>query len=223
MSAKWTGKSQDEIWDFVDKFIGNIAEHLRDEASTCLIDGSAPKFEIDNEQPPYIRAIGNQTRQLLSKLRRIDPFKVEGICADILKAFGASAYSTQKTADGGVDFIAHNLNIVPTAYAVPMGCRATIIGQTKRYKDGNVINEKQLREFVGAGLLRQHILQTDRKIAPLTPVIFAFWTTSDFEPNAKRYARDVGLWFMDGHTLATYVNSLNMADSVMQLPDPGDE
>lgn len=215
---KWRGKSEKEIWEYIEQNIAYIAEHLRDEASASLIDGSALKFEIDDEQPPYVKAAGEPTSALLTHLRSIDPFKVEEICADILKAFGAAAQSTRRTADGGVDFIATNLNILPGVYAVPMSCKATIIGQTKRYKDGNAVTEKQMREFVGAGLLRKHVLQTEGKIAPLTPVIFAFWTTSDFEPNAKRYARDVGMWFMDGHTLATYIYSLNMSDTIMALP-----
>ncbi|MBS0362980.1 MAG: restriction endonuclease [Proteobacteria bacterium] len=215
---KWTGKSEEEVWDYVEKNLEYIAEHLRNEASMCLVDGSAPKFHIDEEQPPYVKAVGTPTSELLVHLRSIDPFKVEDICAEILKGFGAAAQPTPRTADGGIDFIAANLNIVPEGFAVPIGCRATIIGQTKRYKDGNAITEKMLREFVGAGLLRKHVLQAEGRIAPLTPVIFAFWTTSDFELNAKKYARDVGLWFMDGHTLATYVHSLGLADMVMALP-----
>jgi restriction endonuclease Mrr len=151
VTKRWSGKSEEEVWEFVEKNIAFIAEHLRDEASLCLIDGSAPKFDIDDEQPPYIKSVGTPTNEVLDKLRSIDPFKVEEICADILKGFGAAAYATQRTADGGIDFIAANLNIVPKAFAVPAGCRATIIGQTKRYRDGNAITEKKMREFVGAG------------------------------------------------------------------------
>ena len=115
------GKSEEEVWDFVDKNIYYVAEHLKDEASFCLLDGSAQKFLIDDEQPPYIRAVGVATYHLLSKLRSIDPFKVEEICADILKGFGADAYSTQKTADGGIDFVAANMSIVPEGYAYQSG------------------------------------------------------------------------------------------------------
>jgi hypothetical protein len=50
-------------------------------------------------------------------------------------------------------------------------------------------------------------------------VLYAFWTTSDFEPNAKKYGRELGLWYMDGMTLATYVTDLGMKDFVMALPD----
>ena len=215
---KWRGKSEEEILEYIEQNITYIAEHLRDDTSVCLVDGSSPKFEIDDEQPPYVKAAGAPTSALLAHLRRVDPFKVEEICADILAAFGAEAQTTKRTVDGGVDFIATKLNILPGVYAVPIGCKATIIGQTKRYKDGNAVTEKQMREFVGAGLLRKHLLQTEGRIAPLTPVIFAFWTTSDFEPNAKKYARDVGLWFMDGHTLGTYIQSLSLSDAIMALP-----
>jgi restriction endonuclease Mrr len=214
----WSGRSENEIWDYVEQNIGYVAEHLREEVANCHIDGSARKFEIDDEQPPYVRAIGTETSPLLKHLRSIDPFKVEEICADILKALGAEAKVTQRTADGGVDFIATNLHFVPNNLTIPTACKAAIIGQTKRYKVGNVITERQMREFVGSGILKKHILQNEGKIGPLTPILFAFWTTSDFEPNAKKYAREVGLWFMDGHTLATYIQSLQMADAIMALP-----
>ncbi len=216
---KWSGKSHSEILDYIENNIQYIAEHLRNDASNCLIDGTAAKFSIDDENPPYVKAIGAATSGLLTKLRSISPYIVEAVCAKILTAFGANAQSTQRTSDGGVDFIAIGLNILPDTYPVPIGSKTTIIGQTKRYKEGNAVTEKHMREFVGAGLLRKHILQTDKKIAALTPVIFAFWTTSDFEPNAKRYARDVGMWFMDGHTMATYIHALNMTDEIMLLPD----
>lgn len=31
---------------------------------------------------------------------------------------------------------------------------------------------------------------------------FAFWTTSDFQPSAKKYARGVGLWYLNGLGIA---------------------
>lgn len=167
---RWQGKSEEEILEYVEQNIAHIAEHLRDEISVCLVDGSAPKFEIDNERPPYVRAAGAPTSALLAHLRSIDPFAVEKICAEILKAFGATAQSTQQTADGGVDFIAISLSILPDDYPVPTRCKAAIIGQTKRYRDGNFVTEKQMREFVGAGLLRKHMLQTEGRISPLRKV-----------------------------------------------------
>jgi restriction endonuclease Mrr len=219
VSRRWTGKSQEEILELIESSLPYIAEHLRDDSSNAILDGSAPRFQIDDEQSPYIKSLAVTTSEIYRKLQRIDPFKAEELCAEILKKFGASAYSTKKTGDGGVDFIGLNLNIVPEAFIVPVGCKAAIIGQTKRYKENNIINEKAIREFVGAALLQKHILQKDGKAGPLTPFIFAFWTTSEFEPNAKIYARNVGLWFMDGHTLATYVHNLGMREQVLTLPN----
>ncbi len=186
---KWIGKSDEEVWEYVERNIHYIAEHLRNEASVCLVDGSAPKFHIDEEQPPYVKTAGTPTSGLLAHLRNLDPFKVEEICADILNGFGATAHSTQPTADGGVDFIATNLNIVPQAYAVPMGCKATVIGQTKRYKDGNAITEKQMREFVGAGLLRRHILQTEGKISEC-----GSWMATHWLPTYIRFSLLMSSW-----------------------------
>src|SRR5690349_7691983 len=101
---RWKGQSEDEIWEFVEENLKYVAEHLRDEASEYIIDGSAPRFEIDSEQVPYLRAKGVETSELLKQLRRIDPFKVEELCAKLLQNLGASAFNTQRTSDGGVDF-----------------------------------------------------------------------------------------------------------------------
>ena len=168
---------------------------------------------------PYIRVIVSAPSELITKLRRIDPFEFERVCARILGGLGATARTTQRTNDGGADFIGVNMNAVPAALSVPATCKAVVIGQAKRYRDGNLIVETKLREFVGAGILERHQLLKEGRISPLTPVLFAFWTTSSFDPNAKRYARDMGLWYMDGVTLAGYVNLLGLHEIVLALPD----
>jgi hypothetical protein len=81
------------------------------------------------------------------------------------------------------------------------------------------IDPFQLETICGASLLKRHELAADGRIGPLTPVLYAFWTTSDFDPNAKKFARQMGLWYMDGLTLATYVNDLTLKGFVMALPD----
>lgn len=48
-------------------------------------------------------------------------------------------------------------------------------------------------------------------------MLFAFWTTSSFEKNAKDYARAMGLWYMEGLTLAAYCVSLNLVDDIARL------
>jgi hypothetical protein len=207
--------SEEEVWDYVENNIQYVAEHLRDVIAECNVDGAIPTFEIDSEPSPYIRLTAKLPSDVIAKLRKIDPFQLETICAKLLAVLGATSSETQRTNDGGVDFVGVNLKIVPLALTVPTACRAAVIGQAKRYKDGNPISETRLREFVGAATLKRHQL----RIGPCVPVLFAFWTTSDFDPSAKRYAREMGLWYMDGLTLATYVTDLGLKDLVMSLPD----
>jgi hypothetical protein len=215
VTSKWTGRSPDEIADYIEENISYVAEHLRDEAGEWGIDGTPARFEIDNEPIPYVRGLASYASNVLVKLRQMDPIRVEALCAEVLKKLGANSYSTQATADGGIDFIGSHMNIVPGAFTIPDACRATVIGQTKRYKEGNVINETTVREFVGAAVLRRHELQKDGKAGPMSPTIFAFWTTSDFHPNAKKFAKSTGLWYMDGYTFATYVNELGLAGALL--------
>jgi len=219
VSNNWAGVSETQIYELVEQNLPYVAEHLRDDASECTMDGAAPSFEIDNEQLPYIRALSSSGRDLLVKLRTIDPSSVEKICAEVLVKLGAEAQATQQTHDGGVDFLGLHLRIVSSEFGVPVACRAAVIGQTKRYKETNAIKETMLREFVGAATLRRHELQREGKIGPLAPVLYAFWTTSSFDPNAKRFARAIGLWYMDGLTLANYVDGLGLRNSVMSQPD----
>src|ERR1700685_1573612 len=130
-------KTDDEIWDYVEANVEYVAEHLRDQASECITDGAIPAFEIDNEQSPYLRTLPSLPTSLLSRLRKIDPFHLEELCAKLLSALGADSNTTQSTNDGGVDFIAVNLTIVPAGLTIPLACKAAVIGQTKRYKEGN--------------------------------------------------------------------------------------
>lgn len=211
--------TDDEIWEYVEANLEYVAEHLRVAASECVSDGAISAYEIDNEQSPYVRALPSLPTSILSKLRRIDPFALEGICAQLLGALGADSNVTQRTNDGGVDFVAVNFKIVPGGLTVPLACKAAVIGQTKRYKEKNSITETKIREFVGAAILKKHELMMQEKLGPLTPVVFAFWTTSDFDPNAKRFARDVGLWYMEGLTLASYVSGLGLENYLMSLRD----
>jgi hypothetical protein len=216
---QWLAISDEEVWEYVESNLGFVAEHLRNMVADCDLDGAISVLEIDNDPSPYVRLSGSLSSDVVSKLRRINPFELEEVCAKLLTSLGASSNTTQRTNDGGVDFVAVKWKIVPTTLTLPVACTAAVIGQAKRYKDGNSISETRLREFVGAATLRRYMLGLENKIGPLAPVLYAFWTTSDFDENAKRYARTLGLWYMDGPTLAKYVVELGLKDTVMSLPD----
>jgi hypothetical protein len=211
--------SEDDISDFVEENLTYVAEHLRDCVADWLVDGSVHRFEIDSDPSPYIRLIATVPSEVVSKLRRIDPYAFELVCARVLAALGAKSKTTQRTNDGGVDFLGANLNVVPTPLAIPASARISVIGQAKRYRDGHAVSETQLREFIGAATFWRHKLLREGTVGPLSPVLFAFWTTSDFEQNARLFARESGLWYMDGVTLAGYIVTLGLKDSVLGMAD----
>jgi hypothetical protein len=211
--------SEDRLADLIEERLIHVADELRGYIDEWVFDGSVPLFEIDNDPSPYIRLMAALPSDLKAKLHRIQPSEFEQVCADILGRLGGKAQAKGQPNDGGVDFVAFHLSVVPTTLSMPLNCRAVVIGQAKRYKDGNTISETQLREFVGAATLEKHKRLRDGNIGPLSPVIFAFWTTSTFDQNARRFARDLGLWYMDGLTLAGYVATLGLRESVMALAD----
>jgi hypothetical protein len=212
---------------FIEEFIDEkdrlhyIAEHLRNDLADRIIDGKVRDLEVDDESPPYIRRLFPRRPTLLDKLRRIAPFNFERVCAKILESLGADAATTQQTNDGGIDFTATKLKIIHVSLPMPISCYGVVIGQAKRYKEGSAISETKLREFVGASVLKRHQMASAAGSAtpPLTPTLFAFWTTSDLERNAKIYARSVGLWYMDGTTLAAYAQELGLTEFIESFPD----
>lgn len=196
------------VSEIVEENIYYVAEILRNDIAESGVDGAACSFEIDDEDPPYIRVLPRGLIRTLSTIRSIDPFKFERLCAEILTRIGALTEVTSRTNDGGVDFIGYNMSLVTGPISVPTCCRVCVLGQAKRYNEHKIISETNLREFVGAAMRKRNDLVIQQKVAALSPIILAFWTTSSFDRNAKTYARAMGLWYMDGETLANYVETL---------------
>ncbi|MGC4014997.1 MAG: restriction endonuclease [Luteolibacter sp.] len=221
LSIKLKGSTETFISDIVESNIAYVAELLRNEIANAEIDGAPIDFEIDEEDaPPYIRVSNQSIRPLLSKLRKVDPFDFETVCAKILAQLGAQADVTKRTNDDGVDFFAVDFDFVSDGIRTPQACRAAVIGQAKRYKDGNLIRETDVRAFVGGAIKVKNDLALDRKILPLSPVVFAFWTTSDFDPSAKQYAKSLGLWYLGGLALSKYIQALNLEAFVDSFLEP---
>lgn len=218
LEGKLPSYSEERRWDLVETCAPHVVQMLRNRIESARKDGAVFPFEIDEEDPPYIRATGKGDPSLLEKLKRIDPFDFEKVCAKILEKAGCASDVTKKTRDGGIDFVAHGLDILPDAMNCPEAVRATIIGQAKRFSK-DLIAEKALREFVGASLLKRHSLRVQKKVWPLSPVLLAFWTTSNFDPSGRSFARDAGVWLMDGHTIVAVLVDLELSDWVMSLPD----
>jgi len=214
LTIRLKGWTQSAIADLAESNAPYIAEQLRNDLATSVMDGVPPAFEIDSEEKPYIRLVDAHILPLLKKLRSIDPLDFEHVCSSILRKMGALAEVTNKTRDDGVDFYAIDFDFVPDGIITPQACRAAVIGQAKRYKDGNNVKETDVRAFIGGAMKVKNDLTMKGKILPLSPVVYAFWTTSDFDPNAKTFCRSLGLWYLSGRALARYVLDLGLEPTV---------
>lgn len=201
---RWPSPNNDAYLEFVEQNLPFIAQHLRKESSEYVLDGKTPIFEIDNEPRPYIRLLQSipEAKDILFKLRSIDPKYFEQVCAEVLKKLGADAQTIQLADDGGVDFFGFDLTFFNCELALPRPCKACVIGQAKRHKSTNTVNETKVREFIGAATRGRHQFLKDGRLGALTPVIYEFWTTSSFDKGAKQFGRDIGMWYMEGLTLA---------------------
>lgn len=87
----------------------------------------------------------------------------------------------------------------------------TVIGQAKRYNPDNFVSETELRKFVGGAIYKASTLKsTISSLGVIAPISYAFWTTSNFHPDAITYARNMGLWYLNGLALAQLANRMDI-------------
>lgn len=213
LGAAFPKMSIEIVTDLTEEHSKYVETILRDYSAITLLDGGILTYELDvNDR--YIRRINNSHKIVLEKLRQVDPFYFEEICKKILDKLDAKAENTKKTNDGGVDFYAFDMGKYAADYPLPKTASLVLIGQAKRYKENNDVSESEVRKFIGGALKVVDEFRKNRKINVLSPIVYAFWTTSSFHNNAKLFCRDMGIWYMDGMTLAEYVIKLNLADEI---------
>ena len=211
VSQHWTGHSEMDCADLAEEYQDRIAEHLRNEFAFAAAAGAVRQYEIDEETPAYIRgALTDAAVSLRNRMHVMNPLKFEEICSRILVALGGFSEVTRASHDGGVDFFARRLSIVPRELKFPNAASVIVVGQAKRYANGHLVTEKELRGFVGAGLLRLYELGIQHACGAFSPSILAFWTTSSFDPRARLFGEKCGVWLMDGPTLVDYVLRLSV-------------
>lgn len=201
------------ISDLTEEHLAYVDEILRNRSALLIEDGSLPSFELDPHDP-YIRRINQYNAEIAKKLRGIDPFYFEVVCKRILEELGAIAENTQRTNDGGVDFYALEMTTYSLTHPVPRSAALSVIGQAKRYAIDNEVTETEVRKFIGGAILKVDELRKQGKINVLSPVVYAFWTTSDLHVNAKQFSRKMGIWHLDGMALAEYVVKLGLEQEV---------
>lgn len=199
--------------DLTEEHLEYVEEILRNKRAILIEDGGIPSYELD-ENDKYIRRINQRNVDIAAKLRLVDPFYFEVICKRILEKLGATAENTQKTYDGGVDFYAIKLTTYSASYPLPTSAALAVIGQAKRYAEDHEVTETEIRKFIGGALLKLDELRKEGKINVLSPIVYAFWTTSDFHIHAKEFSRKMGIWHLDGMALAEYVIKLELVNEV---------
>ena len=177
--------------------LGIIADQLRR-------DGVEPSFALEGEPgTAYIKAQNIEAVVVLAQLRKLPPGEFEQFCADLLAGLGATTRKVGGTGDGGVDFIATDLPVSTHEIAALRACYPIIIGQAKRYKEDNLVSVTEIRAFLGAAVVRSDdIKREDSRFGIYSPVAYAFWTTSDFNLPARKFAYRSGLWCLNGLSLA---------------------
>jgi len=202
LASHLTAKSPEQRAELAESVIPRLMPALERIRGELLDDGVEPNFELSNDEKTYyIRAIESSASEVLDRLLLLSPGGFEHFCARVLESMGGKCTVTGKSGDGGIDFVGRDLALCVPA---PVGARITVIGQAKRYARNNIISEAELRSFVGSVMRKTH--DPDDPIcfrrSILAPVAFAFWTTSDFQPSARKFARGLGLWYLNGTALA---------------------
>jgi restriction endonuclease Mrr len=205
LGLRMPSKSVEDRAEIAELLLPRIISSLERISTESLEDGVEPTFKLElDERTSYLKSVESPASRFLQVLLRMEPQDFEAFCAKALNSMGGRAEVTGRSGDGGVDFVARDLSFSADKGPAPAGARVLVVGQAKRYSRDNLISENDLRCFVGGALRRAADpgdIRTYRR-AHLAPLVFAFWTTSDYQPSAKSYARAMGLWYLNGIGLA---------------------
>lgn len=204
LSARLPGKSLEDRAELAEDLLQRVVTSLETVVAELREDGVEPAFELSaDEKTNYFKALETAAVRFVDGLLRLSPKEFEGFCASVLERMGGTSFVTGQPGDGGVDFVGRDVRFYGDAGPSPVGARVLVVGQAKRYAKGSLIPENELRTFIGGAIRKVSDPHSDTfKSGVLAPVVFAFWTTADFHPSAKRYAKAVGLWYLNGLALA---------------------
>lgn len=207
--------SAEEISDYAEEHLIAIANELFIKIDDRRNDGVTLNFELTEDQGTfYIKFFERVEIELLRKLQSDTPENFEHFCKKILDKLGGNSLVSGGSDDGGIDFSSSDLQIKNLPSLSTKGSRILVLGQAKRYIDGNHVKETELRAFVGACIKRIDELKKTRSehFGILHPVILAFWTTSDFHSSARVYAKEIGIWYLNGVALCQLALQLDIAE-----------
>jgi hypothetical protein len=201
LGKKWPGISLELRSDFAEEQLNVIASQLGVTQEQQREEGIEPTFELSYDAgKPYFRVLPSDAPRFRDALFAISDGEFVDFCVSLLNSLGAEGKNLDGTGDGGVDFIARNLPLAKIQGEPLNKARLLVIGQAKHYKEDSFVSEPEVRDFVGGGLKRlsDHTDSITHRGPFLAPVVFAFWTTGDFNSPAKSYARSLGIWTLNG-------------------------
>ena len=193
--------SDEEVAEEAESLELRVAKALEQRVEGYRCDGVIPPFEFSNDDGgAFLRGIERQDGKLLKRLRQLPSDVFEKFCAKILTRLHAESVVEGGPHDGGVDFYAVGLRLSPKVAPAPPSSMGVVLGQCKRFKEGNTVTITDLREFVGCSFRKADEL---RKMYPdrfglMTPLLLAYWTTGDFNNPAKEFAKEMGIWYLNG-------------------------
>lgn len=205
LSAKLPEWSDEKRAEEVEKKLDDVRIALDYIAELRREQGFEPAFVVEGEPGAYyIKSQNELDREKLKSLLGISPKSFEEFCKRVLDALGGVAVTTGGVNDGGIDFVAEDLQLSGFESAALKKGRIALVGQAKRYKVDNLITLKDVREFIGAAALKADILKREKsnRYGLFSPIILAFWTTSDFTKGANEYANQTGVWMLSGIALS---------------------
>lgn len=207
--------SDEEISDIAEAHMFAVSDALGAIREELIRDGVTPSFEIDFGEPQrFFRVKETPEKVLLDKLVSMNPTGFELFCKRILERMKANAVVQGGPHDGGVDFFALGLNLGGDLGPIPPAAKSAVVGQAKRWKTTREVSETDLRTFIGGAVAQADELRKQHadRFGLFTPVSFAFWATCGFSSSARRYARSMGLWYLNGVSLAQLALRLGLSE-----------
>ncbi|WP_161554827.1 restriction endonuclease [Ereboglobus luteus] len=205
--------SEEQASEYSEELTQEVCKSLESRIYQYAQDGIIAPFKIDSDEGAnYIKSSSTVESDLLLELRKRSSEIFELFCKVILSKLYAEAFVVGGSHDGGVDFYAIGLPWDNLTNPMPPSSKALVIGQSKRYKKNNTVGECEIREFIGGAINQADELRRKHpdRVGLLTPLLLAFWTTGDFSVSAKKYARKLGLWYLNGIGLAQLATRLGL-------------
>lgn len=156
-------------------------------------DGVDPVKDTTVQATPNTnRTENSDEKQVLQKLRGMDPYEFEHFVADLWDAQGWDTSVSQSSVDQGVDIIATKENPFPQKQVI----------QAKRYAENNTIGSPKVQQYSS--------LRQQEQGADVAVVV----TTSGFSRQAEELAQDLNVELVDANGIYQLLNETGRFDLV---------